>query len=408
MAVIGTFSYIRQLETPLNVNTGHSAKRVLQQAENAVCPNCSNNMADSVAGEIISPEEALPEEMAPDQEPPAIPTPAKPPAAPEQVDVKDNLIKMAVPSNSSVNAVKPADKKTPAVITSLKPHKPETKVVEYENPSVPTHTLYRSGHRMPPKDICPNQGAGMKLLILVTTAPSHGKQREAVRGTWGHVAFRRDVGFAFMVGTSTNPQDNQAVEAENLIYGDVIQGNFIDSYNNLTLKTISMLEWSRDHCSRVKYLLKTDDDMYIHMPVLFKILDRSVHKKRTIMGKVGQKWKPIRNKTSKYYISPAQFRPALYPDFNTGPAYVLTNDVFDPLYKASLAGTFFKLEDVYVTGMIAARLKIQHVNFPEFYNRRLKLDTCAVNKLASVHMVKTFEMYDLWKRLSDGLTTCVK
>ena len=76
---------------------------------------------------------------------------------------------------------------------------------------------------MPPKDICPNQGAGMKLLILVTTAPSHGKQREAVRGTWGHVAFRRDVGFAFMVGTSTNPQDNQAVEAENLIYGDVIQ-----------------------------------------------------------------------------------------------------------------------------------------------------------------------------------------
>ena len=169
-----------------------------------------------------------------------------------------------------------------------------------------------------------------------------------------------------------------------------------------------MLEWSRDHCSRVKYLLKTDDDMYIHMPVLFKILDRSVHKKRTIMGKVGKKWKPIRNKTSKYYISPAQFRPPLYPDFNTGPAYVLTNDVFDPLYKASLAGTFFKLEDVYVTGMIAARLKIQHVDFPEFYNRRLKLDTCAVNKLASVHMVKTFEMYDLWKRLSDGLTTCVK
>ena len=100
---------------------------MLQQAENAVCPNCSNNMADSVAGEIISPEEALPEEMAPDQEPPAIPTPAKPPAAPEQVDVKDNLIKMAVPSNSSVNAVKTADKKTPAVITSLKPHKPETK-----------------------------------------------------------------------------------------------------------------------------------------------------------------------------------------------------------------------------------------------------------------------------------------
>lgn len=404
-AVIGTFTYIHKLETPLNVNNGHSAQRVLQQAESAVCPNCSNNVVDSAAGEITSPEEAVPEEMAPDQEPPAIPTPAKPAVLPQHVDVKENAIdvKMAAPSNSPVNVIKPGDKKT------LKPDISKAKVVvDYENPSVPTHTLYRAGHKMPPKDICPNGGAGMKLLILVTTAPSHGKQREAVRGTWGHVAFRRDVGFAFMVGISANAKDNQAVEAENQIYGDVIQGNFIDSYNNLTLKTISMLEWSRDHCSRVKYLLKTDDDMYIHMPVLFKILDRSVHKKRTIMGKVGQKWKPIRNKTSKYYISPAQFRPPLYPDFNTGPAYVLTNDVFDSLYKASLAGTFFKLEDVYVTGMIAARLKIQHVDFPEFYNRRLKLDTCAVNKLASVHMVKTFEMYDLWKRLSDGLTTCVK
>jgi len=223
-AVIGTFAYIHQLETPPAVNNGHSAQRVLQQAESAGCLNCSSNVIDSVAGEIISPEEAVPEEMAPDQEPPAIVTPARPAVVHEQVDVKGGASKTAAASITPVSVIKPADKISPPVATSPpKPFNSKAKVVDYENPSVPTHTLYRSGHRMPPNDICPNHGAGMKLLILVTTAPAHGKQREAVRGTWGHVAFRRDVGFAFMVGASTNPQDNQSVEAENQIYGDIIQ-----------------------------------------------------------------------------------------------------------------------------------------------------------------------------------------
>lgn len=167
-----------------------------------------------------------------------------------------------------------------------------------------------------------------------------------------------------------------------------------------------MLEWSAVHCNRARFLLKTDDDMYINFPVLLPILDNPKHQKKAIIGKVAKKWKPIRNTTSKYYISPAQFKPTLYPDFNTGPAYVLTNDVIEPLYRESLEGVFFKLEDVYVTGMMASKLKIGHFDYPQFFNRPLKQETCAVKKLASVHMVKPHEMFSLWTRLSDGLTKC--
>jgi len=86
--------------------------------------------------------------------------------------------------------------------------------------------LYGAGHVQPLNDVCPNQGLGMKLLILVTTAPAHAKQREAVRGTWGHVVLRRDVALAFVVGISSNPSDNQAVQAENQLYGDIIQVSY--------------------------------------------------------------------------------------------------------------------------------------------------------------------------------------
>lgn len=35
---------------------------------------------------------------------------------------------------------------------------------------------------------------------------------------------------------------------ESEVYGDIIQENFIDSYNNLTLKTIMMLKWVTNNC----------------------------------------------------------------------------------------------------------------------------------------------------------------
>lgn len=101
---------------------------------------------------------------------------------------------------------------------------PQPKVgSEEENLPVLTRSLYQAGHYLPPKDVCPEQGEGMKLMILVTTAPGHAAQREAVRSTWGHVAFRRDVGMAFMVGTSKNHSENSLIEQENFIYGDIIQ-----------------------------------------------------------------------------------------------------------------------------------------------------------------------------------------
>lgn len=35
---------------------------------------------------------------------------------------------------------------------------------------------------------------------------------------------------------------------ESEVYGDIIQESFIDSYNNLTLKTIMMLKWVNNNC----------------------------------------------------------------------------------------------------------------------------------------------------------------
>ncbi|ALC38722.1 CG8668 [Drosophila busckii] len=276
---------------------------------------------------------------------------------------------------------------------------------------IPAEHIYESGHLIDEIDverICPLQGINILLLVLITSAQSHAEARMSIRQTWGHYGTRRDIGMAFVLGRGTNETLNQALTDENYMYGDLIRGNFIDSYNNLTLKTMSSLEWADQYCQRAKYILKTDDDMFINVPKLLKFLKQleSHSHKRVIYGRLAKKWKPVRNKKSKYYVSVDQFPPAVFPSFTTGPAYVMTGDIVHELYAASLKTVYLKLEDVFTTGIVAQNLGIERLHVNEFVNRRISFNPCNIRNAISVHMIKSNEQFDLWKKLLDQTTKC--
>ena len=44
--------------------------------------------------------------------------------------------------------------------------------------------------------------------------------------------------------------------------------HFQDSYHNLTLKTVMGLKWMSIFCPHAKFILKTDDDIYVNVPLL--------------------------------------------------------------------------------------------------------------------------------------------
>lgn len=52
----------------------------------------------------------------------------------------------------------------------------------------------------------------------------------------------------FLVGQTTSNETQAQIGLESEQYGDVIQESFLDSYNNLTLKTIMMLKWVTVNC----------------------------------------------------------------------------------------------------------------------------------------------------------------
>lgn len=64
-------------------------------------------------------------------------------------------------------------------------------------------------------------------------------------------------------------------------FGDIIEEDFLDTYHNLTLKSIAMLKWINLTCygsnnstrsSMPQYVLKTDDDVFINIDRLFSVI----------------------------------------------------------------------------------------------------------------------------------------
>ncbi|ODN06437.1 Beta-1,3-galactosyltransferase 1 [Orchesella cincta] len=249
-----------------------------------------------------------------------------------------------------------------------------------------TRDIYESGFMYPNAQVCPNDGLDIRLTILITSAPGHFSARDAIRLTWGHYAQRLDVSMAFIIGKTENETILDGIETEKRLYDDLIVANFVDSYDNLTLKTMSSLEWIDTYCNQSEFVLKTDDDMFINVPNLLKFIDRieTEDKKRPkLYGRLARKWKPVRNKRSKYYISFQQYKKTVYPDFNTGPAYLFSTRIVRPLFEKGMEKTYLKLEDVYTTGIVAEELGIKRINIADFANKKVnfhKTGFCALKE----------------------------
>lgn len=91
--------------------------------------------------------------------------------------------------------------------------------------------------------------------------------------------------------------------AENERFSDIIQERFVDSYNNLTLKSVIMLKLVSSFCTNTsKYLLKIDDDMFVNLPLIVEMLTARNVSTDLLQGKLICGAHPIKDTTSKWYV----------------------------------------------------------------------------------------------------------
>ncbi|XP_066299986.1 uncharacterized protein [Branchiostoma lanceolatum] len=238
------------------------------------------------------------------------------------------------------------------------------------------------------------------LLIIVTSSPQNIKQRQSIRQTWGNETNVPGVAIKtlFAIGKPNNIATQQALQQEDNIYHDIIQENFVDSYHNLTHKTIMCLKYAFKFCPKAKYLLKTDDDTFVNVFNLVAYLKElgKTKKERIVVGEVWREGKPIQEQRRKWTVPSAEYPRESYPKYPNGFAYVISNDITWQVYQASENIKNFFLEDVYI-GLCLEKLGIDLIDNVNFYNYFVDIDPCRHQKLIASHWVKEpAKMVKLW------------
>lgn len=111
--------------------------------------------------------------------------------------------------------------------------------------------------------------------------------------------------------------------AESNVTIDIIQEDFIDTYTNLSIKSVAMLKWVTTYSVQANFVFKTDDNMYMNLTNLIEDAN-SRTTQRFIMGAVINKVKPFADKRSKW--CEPNFK-GLYPRYTSDTAYLISGDV---------------------------------------------------------------------------------
>ncbi|XP_061747313.1 lactosylceramide 1,3-N-acetyl-beta-D-glucosaminyltransferase A-like isoform X1 [Nerophis ophidion] len=249
-------------------------------------------------------------------------------------------------------------------------------------------------------------GKDVLLLVFVKTSPGNRARRDAIRSTWGSETYiQRTLGVTVKVvfalgapAVDATPVQRHLVQ-ENSRHADLIQQDFMDSFHNLTLKLIMQFHWMHRCCAHARFLMISDDDVFIHMPNLVGYLrDKSTAGATGFwVGRVHWGAPPIRSKNSKYYVPFEMYQWWSYPDYTAGGGYVMSGDVAGKIYQATLTlNASLYIDDVFM-GICAMAVGVSpqaHVYFSG--EGKAPRHLCIYDRMMTSHG-HTEDLHDLWK-----------
>lgn len=260
-------------------------------------------------------------------------------------------------------------------------------------------------------DKCAGGRAAPFLVLLIATEARQVEARNAIRQTWGNESGAPAQGLVrlFLLGTNEGELgllQQRMLEAESRRYRDIIQQDFVDSYKNLTMKTLMGMNWVAVHCPQAGYVMKTDSDVFVNTEYLVhKLLgpDQQL-RKNYFTGNNMRGYAPNRNKNSKWYMSPELYPSDKYPTFCSGTGYVFSGDLARKIYRVSLRVRRLHLEDVYV-GICLAELRIELTPPPNeflFNHWRVSYSSCKYSHLITSHGFHPNELLKYWHHLQSN------
>ncbi|XP_068453960.1 UDP-GlcNAc:betaGal beta-1,3-N-acetylglucosaminyltransferase 7, like [Clinocottus analis] len=264
---------------------------------------------------------------------------------------------------------------------------------------------------------------GVHLLMVVKSVIEQHDRREAVRQTWGreHTADGKRIKTLFLLGSPTTGKDTKnlqkLIEYEDMVYGDILQWDFMDTFFNLTLKEVNFLKWFDIYCSGVQFIFKGDDDVFVNTHNLLQLIGFKVEERKDadlFVGDTISKAIPIRNRQSKYYI-PKELYDKPYPPYAGGGGFLMSSQLARRLFVVSEDLELYPIDDVFL-GMCLQKLRLApeiHPGFRTFGITRRKVspmnsEPCFYRNLIVVHKLSAQELLGMWRVVHSDALVCAQ
>ncbi|KAH8257249.1 hypothetical protein KR038_006032 [Drosophila bunnanda] len=205
----------------------------------------------------------------------------------------------------------------------------------------------------------------VKALVLIHSAIKNAEKRRLIRSTWANRSYisQTPLRVIFLVGAASSnytPSWQKYLDWENNYYGDMIQGNFVDAYRNMTYKHVMALKWFTENCAQAQLLVKVDDDVFVNTPQLVKYMEDPTFPEHELLAqpdlllcRVVRESRVKRSYRSKWRVTYKEYPYRFYPHYCPGMAIIYASDVVRRLYKAAQKAKYFWVDDVLVTGILA-------------------------------------------------------
>ncbi|XP_067397696.1 beta-1,3-galactosyltransferase 9 [Emydura macquarii macquarii] len=243
------------------------------------------------------------------------------------------------------------------------------------------------------------------LLAIVCSSPGNRTRRNMIRQTWGNVTGIRGytVLTLFALGKPPSETTQLDISEESQKHGDIIEGSFLDSFENQTLKIVMSMEWTVTFCSTARFVLKTDEEMFVNLPSLAEyLLSLRTHLEDIYIGRVIHQEMPDRNPQSQGFVPLSQYKEQYYPDYCSGTAFVISQDVARKMYVVAKDTPVLVPPDVFV-GICAKNAGIIPIQSSRFSGKKhIRYNRCCYKFIFTSSGMKEDELFKEWREISDG------
>ncbi|GMR32160.1 hypothetical protein PMAYCL1PPCAC_02355, partial [Pristionchus mayeri] len=196
--------------------------------------------------------------------------------------------------------------------------------------------------------ISPNHSLALchSHLVVVHSHVKNVLERRRLRRTFESVSLSFRLLFVLGMESVESVED---LREERRMFDDLLVIDVIEDYHNITYKAQSWIRYLDEECRDVRWIVKMDDDVEVDPPLLSSLLRSHRHYSRVLMGRVYLNNRVMRNRHSKWYLSPSEFSSSSLGEYLQGMSYVMSGDLLPSLRENIDRVQYLWMDDWYVT-----------------------------------------------------------